>query len=55
MGEAFGMRALTCERRCGDSRFLLEALREAYMAAGKQHEAGQAGQRRQTLLARRLY
>jgi hypothetical protein len=43
------------ERRYGDSRFLLQALSEAYAAMGERQKADQARQRLQALLDRRLY
>lgn len=45
----------SAQRRYGDSRFLLQSLIESYRVTGKQQEAGQARQRLQALLDRRLY
>jgi cytochrome c-type biogenesis protein CcmH/NrfG len=42
-------------RRYGDSRFLLEALAEAYTREGKQRQAEETRLRLKTLLDRRLY
>jgi hypothetical protein len=45
----------TAERRHGESRFLLEALTQAYTTIGNETKAAETRERLQTLLMRRLY